>query len=620
VVVRATGAPSIADRLAALRERSSQRAGSRVPAPPAPADAGRGSNRDELGGRVLQARRSAGLTRTELARRLKLSPWMIDRLEHDQDDAVAHLPAIAEATGRPLSWFVTRSAAERRIAPPGPPAPPEPAAPAESAPPRTDKVPTRLVLAALTLLLVIRAFTELIPILPRAANFVDIPILLALVATALVRPTTVTRSRVIAPAFVIVFGFLVVFAVATMTNLSRVEPAPALMFLYGFVGPVAVFYAVHRLWVPGAARRLSQALVAIGVLQLVIAFGVQLPEYISSKDPDVIAGTFGENAYQLVFFMLVLVGLLAGIFTFEKRRLVAKFVPLLLLAVLVVIFLAQYRSLLITTALAVALLSAILGTARGRGALIALLATAGLLMTLAYVVQNVPELKFGSALEQSSGDPTFYLKKRWETASIVGTVFTDEPRFALTGTGPGTYSSRGWQTFALAAVSRSDSNVAGSYVKALTNGRLYTTDVSDRYVVPQLSGEVVDGSRALSSPFSSYLSLLAEVGVIGFSLIVALYLWAFAFSLRMTMAAVRKAKDGDPLPALLCASTIAFFVLLQMALLENWFEVTRLTFLTWIIFAVVTKEFGAREDDQADRAPGPALVTAGGPRAFAADP
>jgi len=59
---------------------------------------------------------------------------------------------------------------------------------------------------------------------------------------------------------------------------------------------------------------------------------------------------------------------------------------------------------------------------------------------------------------------------------------------------------------------------------------------------------------------------------------------------------------------------------LQMALLENWFEVTRLTFLTWIIFAVVTKEFGAREADQADRAPGPALVTAGGPRAFAGDP
>src|SRR3712207_7413413 len=45
----------------------------------------------------------------------------------------------------------------------------------------------------------------------------------------------------------------------------------------------------------------------------------------------------------------------------------------------------------------------------------------------------------------------------------------------------------------------------------------------------------------------------------------------------------RSATDGDPLPALLCASTVAFFVLLQMALLENWFEVTRITFLSWII-------------------------------------
>jgi O-antigen ligase len=243
------------------------------------------------------------------------------------------------------------------------------------------------------------------------------------------------------------------------------------------------------------------------------------------------------------------------------------------------------------------LLSAVLGTARGRGALIAILATAGLLMTLAYVVQNVPELKFDSAIEQSRDDPMFFLKTRLKTTSVLGTLYSDEPRFAITGTGPGTYSSRGWQTFALAgAVASKSNNVAGAYVKALTDGRPYTTDVSDKYVVPQLrDAEVVQGSFALTSPFSSYLSLLAEVGVLGFVLLVALYLWAFAYSLRMTLTSVRTAEDGDPLPALLCASTVAFFVLLQMAVLENWFEVTRLTFLSWIIFAVVTKEFEARK-------------------------
>jgi hypothetical protein len=90
------------------------------------------------------------------------------------------------------------------------------------------------------------------------------------------------------------------------------------------------------------------------------------------------------------------------------------------------------------------------------------------------------------------------------------------------------------------------------------------------------------------------LSLLAEVGVLGFAAIVAAYAWVLLSSLRMTLVSVRTAKPGDPLPALLCATTVAFFLLLQMAVLENWLEVTRITFLSWILFAVVTKEFGAR--------------------------
>ncbi len=578
----ATGPWSFGSRLGPLRGRGRRQG----------PNAGEASVADpELGSRIALARRRAGLTAKELGRRIGLSLWHVQRLERDAVDATPHLLAIADATGRPVSWF--QETVQRTPIAASAPSPSSAAEPERTAP--GARFPTVLVLGSLTLLLVIRAFTELLSVLPRAANFVDIPIFVLLgVAAAFSSPAT-KQVRAPAPALVIAFLFLAVFALAAMTNLTRVEPAPALMFLYGFIGPVVVFYAVHRLWIPGSAVRLSRLLVVITVLQLVLAFGVQLPEYLATKNPDVIAGTFGENAYQLVFFLLVSVGLLAGIFTFERRRLVSKLVPFLLLAVMVVIFLAQYRSLLITTFLTTLLLGAVLSFARGRGALIGILAVGGLLCTLVYVAQNVPELKFGTAIEQSRGDPTSFVKQRLGPAQVVGQLYTEDARFILTGTGPGTYSSRGWQTFARAAISSSGSNVAGDYVKALTNGRLYTTDVSDKYVVPQLlDAEVVDGSRALSSPFSSYLSLLAEVGVLGFALIVGLYVWAFLFTLRMTMTSVRTASDGDPLPALLCASTVSMFVLLQMAVLENWFEVTRLTFLAWIVFAVVTKEFNAR--------------------------
>jgi hypothetical protein len=44
---------------------------------------------------------------------------------------------------------------------------------------------------------------------------------------------------------------------------------------------------------------------------------------------------------------------------------------------------------------------------------------------------------------------------------------------------------------------------------------------------------------------------------------------------------------------LLITTTIAFFALLQMGLLENWLEVTRLTFISWALLAISTKEFDA---------------------------
>ena len=72
----------------------------------------------------------------------------------------------------------------------------------------------------------------------------------------------------------------------------------------------------------------------------------------------------------------------------------------------------------------------------------------------------------------------------------------------------------------------SRSNVAGGYVTALV-GKAYTTDVSEKYVVPQMDeGRDRAGSYAVSSPFSSYASLLAEVGVLGFAIIVGIYLVA----------------------------------------------------------------------------------------------
>jgi hypothetical protein len=58
---------------------------------------------------------------------------------------------------------------------------------------------------------------------------------------------------------------------------------------------------------------------------------------------------------------------------------------------------------------------------------------------------------------------------------------------------------------------------------------------------------------------------------------------------------LRTRRRGDPLPALILATFVAFLTIVQMALLESWFEVTRVTFVIWMMFAVCCKELDARE-------------------------
>jgi hypothetical protein len=391
-----------------------------------------------------------------------------------------------------------------------------------------------------------------------------------------------------------VVAFLGVAALSVIINLSRVEPGPVLVFLYGFVAPLGLYASVYRLWPAGGARSLSRLLLALGIVQLVVVLVVDLPRFVMhGHNPDLISGTFGTNAYQLVFFLLVVTGLLAGAFTFEGKTLAARLAPIMFVLVLLTVFLAQYRALLVTTVVTIVLVGSLLG-ARARGVFATAFVVVCFVVTLSYVSAHFPGLKFAGTVTTLVENPGSYVRQRVDAAANVLSVYTDEPFAIVAGTGPGTFSSRAWQTFADAG-SASNSNVQGPYVAMLTGGRAYHTDVSDRYVLPQLkSGPIVEGSRALSSPFSSYLSLMAEVGLVGFVLMTGVYVAATTRALRMVREAIRTPALNDPLPGLLLGCTIAFTALLQMGFLENWLEVTRATFLAWILLAVATKELAAR--------------------------
>jgi hypothetical protein len=461
---------------------------------------------------------------------------------------------------------------------------------------RSSLVGRNLVLASMVLLVTIRFFTEVVAVLPRAANFIDIPIFVTLVAAAILGYAVPPRKRRWSVDLsLLALAFIAIASLSVAANSGRIAVAPVLVFIYGFVSPLAVFVSAYSLWPPGHILSMSRMIVALGIVQLAVVGVVDVPLFMRTHNPDDISGTFGTNAYQLVFFLLVLISLVAGIATVEPTRSISRFAPILVIGALLTIFLAQYRTLLIGTAIAI-LVTGALVSRRKRGLLVAGFVAISFGFSLYYTATHLPVLKLNSAVSALSSDPSTYVSGRLRVAKNVFRMYGDMPSAVLLGTGPGTYSSRAWQTFATTTTaSTSRANVAKNYVSIVAGGTTYSTDVSEKYVLPQArEGAIIQGSKAVSTPYSSYTTLLAEVGVIGFAVMCFVYIAALVYCWRSARTELTTPTVGDPLPALALATTVGFLTLVQLGFFENWLEVTRVTFMVWMMLAVVMKERDAR--------------------------
>jgi len=537
-----------------------------------------------VGGQIAAARRSVGLTQRQLADALGTSIWTVERMEAGAADTARYLATIADVTHRQRSWFLGSTVPEHDVA--------RVEAPAKVS--DLGAAGRALVLGSIALLVTIRFFTEVVPVLPRAANFVDIPIFLGLAVAAAATPVEKRYRASYLQIGLPATAFFVLSIASAMVNSERSAPAPVLVFVYGFLAPFAIYAAAYRIWPPGSAGALSRMLVGLGLFELAVVAVIDVPNFVSSGNPDEIGGTFGTNPYQLVFFLLVVATLLAGISALEPRRTVARFAPFLVLAIFAVVLLAQYRALLATTVVMIVVVGVLLGR-HTRGILVVILTILAFGLAFSYIASSFPSLKLKTTAATLSQSPWSYARQRYEATGPVVHLYEDDPRASVVGTGPGTFSSRAWQTFANAG-STSGSNVHGNNATTLTGG-VYETDVSQKYVIPyRRDGAVVEGSSALSSPYSSYLGLAAEVGLLGLAIIVGTYLAALLRIGHLARRTISAASGDDPVPALALATTIGFLTLLQMGLLENWLEVTRVSFVVWAMFAVVLKELDARSD------------------------
>lgn len=427
---------------------------------------------------------------------------------------------------------------------------------------------------------VTRLFSEKLGLLPDWTNFLDLPLLILFAGYVAFATRHRPQLKKGTGYGLLIVAFIFSFSLSSITNLSRLHPGAMGFFLLGFLEPLAYMALAYAL-APRAdiVQYLIKLLMLIGWLQILVVVIVDLPRFLATKNPDFISGTFGDNAYQLVFFLLAWNVVVLS----QSRRTRHPFwrsvgVLGLQILILAIVFLAQFRAVIPFALITWTFTYLVVNPKPGKAAVGAGFGL-GLFLVAFYVINVAfPELKYNALLQVASRSDEVEQSGKVQAIQNLGQLIRLEPQILVYGTGPGTYASRGFRTFSV--VGRQDT--VNVLYRRFFHTDFYITDVAARYVLPTVN-LFAFGASTTASPWFSYLALPAEVGLPGLIVV----LWFYFRAMRQTWHH-RFAPNG--VGVLAGWVFVGMALLLQMAFLENWLEVSRLTVPVWTIFGVVLSQ------------------------------
>ncbi len=379
-------------------------------------------------------------------------------------------------------------------------------------------------------------------------------------------------------------------ALSSMVNLVLygIHLIPAVAFLAFHLEPLLFAAAFMALgWSRRETKAFCRALIFLGVLQLPVAL-IELPVALREADPDLVSGTFGTNGSQMCFFLVLVMGYILGRYLMDKRK---RWV--LLLVPLLVLFYAQgFKAMWFAFPIdiGIVLVLVVPGSFKRRVALLSVVLVSVVLLAL-------PLAKRTSSTTMLYAKPAYIMSfvkspYLWRLGKIqsfgdIWRLYKQAPLAPLLGVGPGSYSSRAFQTFAEPGPEAiNPNNVTAAYITPIPPGHF-----ARKFVVPLTYRSVAAfGSTTIDGPFSSYVSLLAEVGLVGFFI----YLLIYYRTYKEVLAVLKRAwaeRDSE-LAGLCLAAILGILSLFEMAFLDNWFEVSRVTVLMWLLIVAATLQSG----------------------------
>jgi len=417
-----------------------------------------------------------------------------------------------------------------------------------------------------------RLFTEEFPLLPRFAQLTDKPlIIICLLFLILFLPKIM---------YLDLYGFgpilsllLLSYLLSAIFNYKNQSFFPLASHFILFWGPfiwfiTLIFFKTSQ----GYLKKIVKYFIVLLFLEVIVGI-ILLPEGLQT--PDLLRGTFGYGYKQLVFYYLFLAVILLGWFIYNHSKQFPKWIiPItinFLAARMLIVYPAYFLSLFSTYALAKQRKNLILP------AIIISSIFLIIFINWSFLIEYSSDTYQFDKLTETLTNFFQVFPKTGIIRSFVGwlNMLSDYPLKIFFGTGPATFGSRAFTNIYVA----SD---AASNVTANLFTRPPTPAIALNYLLPaRMSGL---GSGTVTQPFNSYVGVIGELGIIGGTFFLLIYIKVIKDFLLICKESFSSYLKGL---AIGCIGAIIF--LAQMSLFYDFFAIERINLGLWLIIAIVYK-------------------------------
>lgn len=399
------------------------------------------------------------------------------------------------------------------------------------------------------------------------------------------------------------FFFLALVFISLLINNQNTSIGLSLLYLFGILGgPFTASYLQYATTIHGKRTEIiGKALSIVLYINILIFVFLNIPTFLSSKNPDVVSGTFGfQGAYYFVVLIGVLLGYMLGLYM--NRQISPRKYMFLFIFWVLVFLLAQFRAgaigflFCVVISLIIIFKNSLVSQKTKRN-----LWNLVISFVLLYIfVFPSFEQKAESIYKQNKYDDIIRLLStpeiilsapKFQQALFVYKLYSDYPYTLLLGLGPGSIMSRGFQ------MSREAMDIRNTPI----NKPKAAHDIIWKYVLNEhpldmrwqkkyapmfdtrqeawLMGR--GGSYVTEVPFASIYSIMMETGLISILLILAVYIISASKMWRLSKMFIHR---GDGIGT--GFSIGALFGLIQILSIiwaDNYLEVQFITYPTWFL-------------------------------------